>query len=215
MEGIAAITPTLPIVATPGNHECLKGLVPEIDPRWKHTFASPLNGAKGDVGQSYYFETAELCFIVLNSNIWSNPLDLWRQYQWAKKVLKQSDKKWKMVLYHHPMYAVKKGRSNSLVHRPFKHLFEQYGVQLVLQGHDHGYSRSSTHGNTPLYLVSSCSPKTYKVDPKPIHDKVGADLQLVQEITIVGDTLHYNSYQMDGTLFDSVLVTSSGNVLDN
>ncbi len=214
MKGMTHIAPSIPLVATPGNHEYMKGIVGTVDPRWEHTFAAPRNGAEGDTGQSYYFETPELCFVVLNSNVWGNPIALWQQYRWAKKVLSSSDKKWKMALFHHPTYALKKGRSNSLVHRPFKYLFEHYGVQLVLQGHDHGYSRSSTHGGTPLYFVSSCSPKVYEAEKKPIHDKIGEGLHLVQHIEIVGDTLHYKSYQIDGTLFDWVEVVSSGEVID-
>lgn len=215
MEGMEGIAPTIPLVATPGNHEYLKGLLGEIDPRWEHTFAAPRNGAEGDEGQSYYFETSNLCFVVLNSNVWANPIALWRQYRWAEKVLSNSNKKWKIALFHHPTYALKKGRSNSLVHKPFKHLFEKYRVQLVLQGHDHGYSRSSTDGRTPLYFVSSCSPKVYEAEKKPIHDKIGEGLHLVQHIEIIGDTLHYKSYQMDGTLFDWVEVVSSGEVVDS
>ena len=45
----------------------------------------------------------------------------------------------------------------------FNPLVEEYGVDLVLQGHEHAYARMTAHGENgeaqaPVYTVSHCSP---------------------------------------------------------
>src|ERR671918_1936755 len=51
--------------------------------------------------------------------------------------------KWIIVYFHHPMYTSASEHSSDLLLRETYHpLFDQYGVDLVLQGHNHNYQRS-------------------------------------------------------------------------
>lgn len=56
-----------------------------------------------------------------------------------------------------------KGKTNNLAVRwMFDGLFREYGVDLVLQGHEHNYARMTNKNDegemtTPLYLVSHAS----------------------------------------------------------
>ena len=53
------------------------------------------------------------------------------------------DIKWIIVYFHHPMYtSPSKHTSDSLLRDTYHPLFDQYGVDLVLQGHNHNYQRS-------------------------------------------------------------------------
>ena len=53
------------------------------------------------------------------------------------------DIKWIIVYFHHPMYTSPSEHSSDLLLRETYHpLFDQYGVDLVLQGHNHNYQRS-------------------------------------------------------------------------
>src|SRR5215208_7432579 len=53
------------------------------------------------------------------------------------------DIKWIIVYFHHPMYTSASEHSSDLLLRATYHpLFDQYGVDLVLQGHNHNYQRS-------------------------------------------------------------------------
>ena len=53
------------------------------------------------------------------------------------------DIKWIVVYFHHPMYvSPSKHSSDSLLRDTYHPLFDQYGVDLVLQGHNHNYQRS-------------------------------------------------------------------------
>ena len=51
--------------------------------------------------------------------------------------------RWIIVYFHHPMYtSPSKHPSDSLLRDTYHPLFDKYGVDLVLQGHNHNYQRS-------------------------------------------------------------------------
>jgi hypothetical protein len=64
-----------------------------------------------------------------------------RQTSWLEQQLSQSTATWKIVLFHHPPYTCGGHSGNTDVVRYWVPLFERYGVQLVLSGHDHNYQR--------------------------------------------------------------------------
>lgn len=203
------------ILAATGNHEYLKGLPKTLDSRWTSTFSYPHNGPKDFEGQSYVVNFKDLCFIVIDSDGIQGPVSLYRHYIWLKNVLAHSTQKWKMVMMHHPVYSVRAHRNNFYVRYTFKSLYEKYGVDLVLQGHDHGYSRVTTKNNgvkeSPVYLVSSCSPKHYNIGFDPVHDRLGSGLNLYQYITLRKDTLHYRSFTVEGNeLYDELYLIKEG-----
>lgn len=195
-----------PIVAATGNHEYLKGVPNTLDKRWTHIFANPENGAEGFRHRTYHFEVDHTAFFVLDTNGMQSPLTIYRQYHWLKQLLEQCEQPWRIVMFHHPVYPIKQGRTAWLMREIFKPLFDRHHVQLVLQGHDHGYARrSSDGGNPPIYITSSCSPKSYKLDHHPDFDRIESDQKLYQHISICGDSLTYQSFTTDGVLFDQFI----------
>jgi 3',5'-cyclic AMP phosphodiesterase CpdA len=89
-----------------------------------------------------------------------------RQTAWLKRHLATSTATWKIVSFHHPAYTCGGYLSNPAVVSRWVPLFERYGVQLVLSGHDHNYQRfAPRHGVTyvvhggggqELYALRSC-----------------------------------------------------------
>lgn len=214
-----SVTTSTPIVAATGNHEYLKGLPKILDSRWTYSFNNPENGPIDFEGRSYFINFKDLCYIVIDTDGIQGPISLYSHYQWLKKVLANNEKKWKIVMMHHPVYSVRDSRNNYFVRWGFKPLFEEYGVSLVLQGHDHGYSRitSKTGENkktSPVYVVSSCSPKHYNIGFNKIHDRLGANLDLYQYITVKNDTLDYKSYMLNDEMYDHLQILPDGNVID-
>lgn len=63
---------------------------------------------------------------------------------------------------HHPVYSTAKNRDNTILRERFKPIFEKYGVDLVLQGHDHTYARGGLGKKRPVYLLSVAGPKMYE-----------------------------------------------------
>src|SRR5690625_5924192 len=67
--------------------------------------------------------------------------DLRKQAEWFENLLRSNPNKWTVLVFHHPIISPKATRDNIYFREKFKPLFDKYKVDLVLQGHDHAYSR--------------------------------------------------------------------------
>lgn len=213
----------IPAIAVPGNHEYryLDGSVYSQDEvlsvQWNAQFGFPKNGPRGLEKTCYYIDYPDLKIIALNSNV-----AIKRQAKWLREVLKSNDKKWIVVTYHHPLFSASTGRDNPEIRSLWQPIFEEYNIDLALQGHDHSYARGAiyekpvvvkneNHGGNiigPVYVVSVSGGKMYSVN-KSGWDEYGATqakngerIQLFQHISINGDRLTYRSFTATGELFD-------------
>jgi hypothetical protein len=75
-----------------------------------------------------------------------------RQTAWLRKELAESSSTWKIAVLHHPPYTCGGHSGDRSVQRRWVPLFEDYGVQLVLSGHDHNYQRFAAR-NGVTYVV--------------------------------------------------------------
>ena len=66
---------------------------------------------------------------------------------------------WKVVALHHPPYSAGYQGSDEAARAAFTPLFERYGVQLVLSGHDHDYQRSEAIDGV-TYVVTGAAAGT-------------------------------------------------------
>jgi 3',5'-cyclic AMP phosphodiesterase CpdA len=89
----------------------------------------------------------------------SNRPDDARQRRWLERTLARSTATWKIVALHHPPYSAGYQGSDQDVRAAFTPLFERYGVQLVLSGHDHDYQRSKPLSGV-TYIVSGAAAGT-------------------------------------------------------
>jgi hypothetical protein len=105
-------------------------------------------------------------------------------------------------------------RDNALLRTYWQPLYERYGVDLVLQGHDHAYGRGAnlaegaTVGNQgagPVYVVSIAGPKMYRVagGARQALTRVGEDAQLYQVVRVEESRLRFESRTVTGTLYDA------------
>jgi hypothetical protein len=74
------------------------------------------------------------------------------QTAWLEQQLSESAATWKIAVFHHPPYTCGGHLGNAVVARRWVPLFEEYGVQLVLSGHDHNYQRFASR-NGVTYVV--------------------------------------------------------------
>jgi hypothetical protein len=130
----------VPYYLTPGNHELNQKLYYDY-------FDLPNN----ESWYSFRYGLAE--FFSINTNV-----DFSKggpQYRWFEAALQNSTATWKIAFFHHPPYACANARKPGakLVVKYLVPLLEQYGVQLVLLGHDHLYGRSAEI-NGVTYLIS-------------------------------------------------------------
>jgi hypothetical protein len=81
------------------------------------------------------------------------------QRLWLEATLRASDARWKIAAVHHPPYSAGYQGSSLDVRETFGPLFERYGVQLVLSGHEHDYQRSVPIDGV-TYVVSGAAADT-------------------------------------------------------
>jgi len=97
----------------------------------------------------YFFDQAHARFFVLDTNAFGGAKFApelaagSKQYKWLEHFLsKASDKTWKFVVLHHPLYSTGAHPSTEELVKALEPLFLKYKVDLVLQGHDHDYERT-------------------------------------------------------------------------
>jgi hypothetical protein len=214
---VDSISPSVPMIVATGNHEYIKGFYQQLDARWEHTFVYPQNGPN-NLYHDYYIDYPQLRMIVIDSQSINNIYSLITHYNWLNNVLKKAGNKWKIIMMHHPIYSTKKGRDNYFLRTAFRPLFEKYGVQLILQGHDHSYARRSTKKNghgIPMYIISVCSPKHYNINKPKEFDRIGENLNLYQYIKIEGDLLKYKAFLIDSNkMYDHFCMTRKGVIIE-
>ncbi len=205
-------TAQIPFNCATGNHEYLKkGLSRELDPRWVMQYNYPQNSVKGFQGRSYYIDYPLMRFIVLDSNGIILPSEIIAHRDWLKGLLSSSKQPWQVVMFHHAVESVREGRSNPIMKYGFKSILEDYGADLVLQGHDHAYSRITSKSDkgeeqTPVYVISTSSPKLYPNGFEPIHDRLASGVQLYQTIEVRPQSITYQSHLYNGELYDKLII---------
>ncbi|OZQ60206.1 metallophosphoesterase [Paenibacillus sp. VTT E-133280] len=203
----------IPLMPVTGNHD-------EVDDDAKYYishFNLPDNGAKGSIaGTSYSFDYGPVHITVLNTE--SN---IKKQTEWLKEDLKKTDKKWKIVAMHRPAYG---GNSYKKV-EDWTGVFDKYEVDLVLQGHNHEYSRSYPlrggtivpEGEIPkgayrgtVYVVTNASGRKFneKKEDQFYHAVHFQNYkQMFAGISVTKDSLTYQAYDVDGKMLDEFVLT--------
>lgn len=192
---------SIPFINTVGNHDYIKGIFPKIDPRWAHTFAYPLNGPKRLQGRCYFIDFPDMRLLVLDTNAINDCITARSEYAWLQRALSEVPGKWKVVMMHHPIYSVRQHHNNFGIRNTFNPLFLKYGVHLVLQGHEHGYSRyiareGASVGNHPVYIVSYASPKSYKAKQSVASTKIVPHRPMYQVVSYDNHTMTLTAYDL-------------------
>ena len=216
----------IPVV---GNHEFQRfdgyeGTLPRrLSIQWRPQFTLPVEENLDEKLHEtvYSVEYQDILVLVLNSTG-----HLEEQTEYIREKLTKSDAKWKIVTNHHSVFSPAEGRDFEYARKVWKPMFEKYGVDLVLNGHDHTYAR----GHTPvksqnvnesgifktLYVTSVSGPKQYKLDKDQIKnyeidgyksDKMGEETQFFQVINIDSNKLTYSAYTTLGDLYDRAIIT--------
>jgi 3',5'-cyclic AMP phosphodiesterase CpdA len=114
------------LYAVLGNHDVMDGNGPaQVD-------------ALGMAGPWWARHLGDVLLVGLDSNQAGDP----DQRAWLEGTLAAATERWRIVVVHHPPYSAGYQGSSEAVRAAFVPLFEQYGVQLVISGHDHDYQRS-------------------------------------------------------------------------
>jgi len=138
------------------------------------------------------------------------------QYNWLVQDLENhKDAKWKIVMFHHPLFNAHPDRPVSPLRWVWHPLFEKYGVDLVISGHDHYYARTLQIGQAAegqrgvTYIVSAgggasvypTAPKEYTAYRQSIHHFTLLDFD--------GDELVGRAIDTSGKVFDTFAINKT------
>ena len=188
----------LPVIACPGNHEYSKGIIKSLSPVWEHTFTHPDNGPEGVPGVSYFLDIPNIRFIMIDTNPLVRLVDFTRTLTWLRGAMRTAERRFVVVMMHHPVLSVGKGRYNLLIYSAFRHALGD--ADLVIAGHDHSYMRY-----TPFVILNSAG----KIKPQqPLFDPEKTDTVPVYGIlTAKQSELLFTIHRMsDGAPIDSLYV---------
>lgn len=138
----------IPVMAISGNHETtyLNG----SNEMYEHFHYKMPSQADTKLGFYYSFTYGNAKFIMLNTNRLTATDRLTDdQYQWLVSELRDNTAAWTIVAMHNPMYSAGKYGMDSTrnaialaLRAQLQSIFAQYGVDIVLQGHDHLVSKT-------------------------------------------------------------------------
>ena len=213
---IDSICTAMPVVNVTGNHDYLKYLVRKCEHRFALTFPYFLKGQqeRGDDNHLFSFAYHGTRFYLLDSN--RGIPSLWNQRRWLKEQTAAARENRQIVIVHHPMYSVRHKSNNQLQRWMFNDIICDAGVDLVLQGHEHGYARctsaesplrSNVCTTPPLYTISHCSPKNYRLHPSERFYPVIPTGRFYQLITVGKAGITMRAYNAaTHALVDSVVI---------
>jgi hypothetical protein len=229
---------TIPQLPAAGNHEYRDVPLPggketrRVAPHWPLSFALPGNGAPGLEATTYLSEWQGVRFLVMDGTAALDLGQLDSQTRWLDQQLARPGARWKVVLMHQPIFTCARPGDTPPLKKAWVPLFEKHGVDLVLQGHDHCYSRltavdgraagearragGATQG--PVYIVSVAGSKMYGLNDRSgtQPDRVAEDSSLFQVVDVAEDRLAVRAYLNTGTLYDGfdLVRTDAGNRLE-
>lgn len=150
---------SLAVATTIGNHDSL-------NPDYSYHFNNPnaTQNGKTAAGGDYYYTYGTGLFIVLNTNNYNAA----EHEKTIKEAVASAPKaQWRIVTIHQDIYGSGLDHSDTdgmILRTQLTPIFDKYNIDVVLQGHDHTYSRSKllygdgkTHGTYEFRLASDGS----------------------------------------------------------
>jgi hypothetical protein len=215
---------TVPQLPAAGNHEYVDVPLPggretrRLAPHWPLLFALPPNGAPGVEATTFVVDWQDVRFIVLDGTSALDLGTLAAQTRWLDQRLAESRARWKIVLFHQPIFTCARPGDTPPLKKAWVPILEKHGVDLVLQGHDHCYSRltaadgrdagarrrAAGGAQGPVYLVSVAGAKMYGLNDRSgtQPDRVGEDSSLFQVVDVEADRLKVRAHLNTGILYD-------------
>lgn len=209
---IANLALSHPYLAVIGNHE--KG-----HPRYYEFLSLPSGGGKaGEEWWSFDYGDVHLLGLDSNALTGSQAIKLMKeQMEWVREDLANSDAKFKIVLFHHPIYSSTwEGGVNESMRAMWEPIFRETGVDLVLNGHMHCYEHFYTYGIHHVVTGGGGAPLQDPVD-EVADGTVCRRYNTLHylRITVAGDTLRVEAIPIASVYDDEVHLVPSGRPFDS
>lgn len=138
----------LRVVASLGNHDVGRA------------GGRPVMGLLGMPARWYATRVGNADLFVLDGNDPTNP----KQLAWLRSALAGSQARWQIAVFHQPAYSCSRHDSTPTIVRNWVPVFEAYGVDLVLNGHDHNYQRFASRNGVTYVVAGGGGKGLYEID---------------------------------------------------
>ena len=137
----AEVLAYLPVATTIGNHDSGSA-------QYSYHFNNPNTMTDAEnpnasyAGTDYYYTYGNTLFIFIDTN---NYKCADHENTIKKAIEENQDAKWRVVTFHHDIYGSGYDHSDSdgmVLRTQLTPMFDEYDIDVVLQGHDHTYSRT-------------------------------------------------------------------------
>jgi len=198
-----------PVWLSMGNHD----IMTENGKPYLDAFHLPGNDRDGSE-RFYSFTWGQVHFVVLDSNGSISPDEL----AWLEEDLARTTTLWRIAVFHHPPYSCGLHGSSDYQRDLFAPIFERYGVDLVLNGHDHHYER--TYPMRAEAIVDT-NPTDYRNPTGVIYVVTGGgagprETSTSCDFTAVGiAATHFTQVDIDGPRLALAAVDADGRILDH
>ena len=152
-------------------------------------------------GERYYsFKKNDVTFLALDSTYMSP-----EQLSWVERQLRDSNSAWKICYFHHPLYSDGKFHGPDLdLRSQLNPLFQKYGVNVVLSGHEHVYERLKPENGIYYFVLGNSGQLRYHNLRQSDQMQKGYDTDRgFMLVEIAGDKLYFQTISRTGTTIDS------------
>lgn len=152
-------------------------------------------------GKRYYaFHRGNVAFFALDSNYMDRA-----QLHWLEDQLQTSGADWKICFFHHPLYSEARAHGSDLdLRATLQPLFEKYGVNVVLSGHDHVYERLQAPDGIYYFVVGNSGQLRLHDLKRARGLEAGYDTDRdFLLIEIAGDSLYFQAISRTGQTVDA------------
>jgi acid phosphatase type 7 len=206
----------VPLLVAIGNHEVRgswhwAGGSVERAPYFYSLFSMP-----GQAGYNVLDFGGYLSVVLLDSDH-STPVD-GPQAEWLGGVLRQRQGRHILPMYHVPGYPSHRsfdGRTSRRIRDRWVPLFEEFGVRMAFENHDHTYKRTPPlrGGEVSEDGIVYLGDGAWGVGVRSIHSvdeteylAAAESVRHVLLVTVEGETIHAQALNIDGEVFDEVTV---------
>lgn len=207
---------TTPYFTTIGNHDLYAGDGPYLE-----TFYLPTNAVSGT--EHYYsFDhgDAHFCSLFMPMRAQNGLFPSYAfddgtpQYRWLTNDLAASAKPWKLLFFHIPMNTSAAHRFDFAgtnydrleLQRLLLPICRQYGVQLVLTGHDHDFERFAPMDGTHTIVTGGGGYALYPVAERDAASAQHWSAYHCVKVRIEGDSLMLEAFDRTGAVFDGMTI---------
>ncbi len=191
----ASVLSSVPAFLASGNHDYESGLKGFLE-----VFALPENGTEEGRERWYSFDWGVAHIVALDTE-----RDIPAQVEWLERDLAANQQPWTIVFAHKPPYSSGEHGSDLEVREAFGPIYERYGVQLVLNGHEHHYERTLPINGVTYVITGGGGRGTRTVGSSEFTARSEAVIHFVH-VTIDGDELTVRAIDGTGSVFDAVVI---------